>query len=127
MSERASLEAVLSVVETYFEGLHHADTKLLRQVFHPLAQYVTVSDGTLLHRDMETYFEVVDKRQSPASLGETRTDEIVAIEFAGPATARVNLRCSIGTRDFIDFLTLIYIDSRWQVISKVFHFTERSN
>lgn len=40
-------------------------------------------------------------------------------------TARVNLRCSIGSRDFIDFLTLIFIDDRWQVISKVFHFDEK--
>lgn len=125
MNDRHSLEAVVSVVETYFDGLHHSDTTRLRRVFHPQAQYVTVSDGTLLYRDMETYFDVVDKRQSPASRGEARTDEIVAVEFAGPVTARVNLRCSIGSRDFIDFLTLIFIDDRWQVISKVFHFDEK--
>lgn len=127
MSDRPSLEAVVSVVETYFDGLHHSDTTRLRQVFHPLAQYVTVSDGTLLHRDMQTYFEVVDKRPSPASRGEARSDEIVVVEFAGPATARVNLRCSIGSRDFVDFLTLIDIDGRWQIISKVFHFTEKGS
>jgi hypothetical protein len=124
MSDRHSLEAVASVVETYFEGLHHSDTDRLRRVFHPLAQYVTVSDGTLLHRDMDTYFDVVDHRPSPASRGESRTDEIVPIEFAGPATARVNLRCSIASRHFIDFLSLIHIEDRWQIISKVFHFSE---
>lgn len=69
MNDRHSLEAVVSVVETYFDGLHHSDTTRLRRVFHPQAQYVTVSDGTLLYRDMETYFDVVDKRQSPASRG----------------------------------------------------------
>jgi Putative lumazine-binding len=124
MLNRDSLNAVVAVVETYFDGLHHSDTGRLRSVFHPLAQYVTVSDGALLHRDMPTYFDVVDKRPSPASRGEARTDEIVSIEFAGPVTARVNLRCSIGARDFIDFLTLIHIEDRWQIISKVFHFSE---
>ncbi|MBB4066572.1 nuclear transport factor 2 family protein [Gellertiella hungarica] len=116
--------AVIEVVQTYFDGLHHSDTRRLRRVFHPMAQYVCVTDGSLLHRDMETYFDVVDHRPSPASRGEARRDEIVSIEFAGPVTARVNLRCSIGSRDFIDFLTLIFIDDRWQVISKVFHYTE---
>lgn len=125
MSDKTALDAVLEVVQTYFDGLHHSDTARLRRVFHPKAQYVCVSDGTLLYRDMETYFDVVDKRPSPASRGEGRTDELVSVEFAGPVTARVNLRCSIGSRDFIDFLTLIFIDGRWQVISKVFHFTER--
>lgn len=125
MSDNRAIQAVIDVVNLYFDGLHHSDTTRLRQVFHPQAQYVCVSDGTLLYRDMPTYFDVVDKRPSPASRGETRTDEIVSIEFAGPVTARVNLRCSIGDRDFIDFLTLIFIDGRWQVISKVFHFDER--
>lgn len=126
-SNDRSLEAVVAVVETYFDGLYHSDTKRLRRVFHPFAHYVSVSDGTLLHRDMETYFGVVDDRPSPASRGETRADEIVSIEFAGPMTARVNLRCSIGSRDFIDFLTLIYTEGRWQVISKVFHFCEKES
>lgn len=125
MSADNALQAVIGVVETYFDGLHHSDTARLRQVFHANAQYVSVSDGNLLYRDMPTYFDVVDKRPSPASRGEARTDEIVSIEFAGPVTVRVNLRCSIGSRDFIDFLTLIFIDGRWQVISKVFHFSER--
>lgn len=127
MSDPRSLDAVVAVVETYFDGLYHSDTERLRRVFHPLAQYVSVSDGTLLHRDMETYFEVVDNRPSPASGGEARADEIVSIEFAGSVTARVNLRCSIASRDFIDFLTLICIEGRWQVISKVFHFCEKAN
>lgn len=125
MSDKTALDAILDLVKTYFDGLHYSDTARLRRVFHPQAQYVCVSDGTLLYRDMDTYFDVVDKRPSPASRGEARNDEFVSVEFAGPVTARVNLKCSIGNRDFIDFLTLIFIDGRWQVISKVFHFTER--
>jgi Putative lumazine-binding len=36
----------------------------------------------------------------------------------------VALRCAIGPRLFTDFLTLIRLDGRWQVISKVFHYVE---
>jgi hypothetical protein len=118
--------AITEVVALYFDGLYFSDTSRLREVFHPKAQYVCVTDGTLLHRDMAEYFPVVDARPSPASRDEVRRDEIVSVEFAEPVTARVALRCAIGTRHFTDFLTLIKLDGRWQVISKVFHYVEES-
>jgi hypothetical protein len=117
-------DAVIPTLQTYFDGLHHSDTGRLRQVFHPRAQYVSVTEGTLLYRDMAEYFPVVDARPSPASKGEVRRDEIVSIEFAGPVTARAVVRCAIGTKRFTDFLTLIKLEGRWQIISKVFHFEE---
>jgi 4-oxalocrotonate tautomerase len=122
----ADFSGVAAVVATYFDGLYHSDTKRLAQVFHPRAQYVCVTDGTLLYRDMAEYFPVVDARPSPASRGEVRRDEIVSIDFAGPATARAVLRCAIGSRLFTDYLTFIRLDGRWQVISKVFHYVEEA-
>lgn len=115
---------VVGVLCLYFDGLYYSDTGRLAQVFHPRAQYVCVTDGTLLYRDMAEYFPVVDARVSPASKGEPRRDEIVSVEFAGPATARAVVRCVLGPRHFTDFLTLIRLDGRWQVISKVFHYEE---
>lgn len=124
MAMSGDFQDVTAVLAVYFDGLHFADSKRLAQVFHPQAQYVCVTDGTLLYRDMATYFTVVDARVSPASKGEARQDEIVSIEFAGPVTARAMLHCSIGDRFFTDFLTLIKLEGRWQVISKVFHYKE---
>lgn len=115
---------ITGVLGLYFDGLYHSDTTRLARVFHPKAHYVCVTDGTLLYRDMAEYFAVVDARVSPASRGEPRRDEIVSVDFAGPATARAVLRCVIGNRHFTDFLTLIHLDGRWQVMSKVFHYTE---
>lgn len=124
MAVASDFPAIAAVVALYFDGLYFSDTNRLRQVFHPKAQYVCVTDGTLLYRDMDEYFPVVDARPSPASRGEARRDEIVSIDFAGPVTARVVLHCAIGTRFFTDCLTLILLDGRWQVISKVFHYEE---
>ena len=115
---------VAEVLCLYFDGLYHSDTKRLARVFHPRAQYVCVTDGTLLYRDMAEYFPVVDARVSPATKGEARRDEIVSVEFAGPVTARAVVRCAMGKRLYTDFLTLIRLDGRWQVMSKVFHYTE---
>ncbi len=113
---------IVEALELYFDGLYHSDTKRLARVFHPRAQYVCATDSPLVHLGMDAYFPVVDKRPSPASRNEPRRDRIVSIEFAGPKTAFARVECAIGAKFFTDLLTFIHVDSRWQIISKVFHF-----
>jgi len=71
---------------------------------------------------MKEYFSIVDKRPSPASLNEIRNDRILSIEFAGSVTALARVECSIGAKFFTDFLGLIFVDDKWQIISKVFNY-----
>ncbi len=118
--------AVAAVLGRYFDGLYHSDTTLLRSVFHTSAHYVCATDGTLVHLGMDEYFPIVDARPSPASRNEVRTDRIVAIEFAGPVTAFARVECAIGAKFFSDLLAFIFVDDRWQIISKVFHFDLRA-
>ena len=118
-------EEVSEVLQLYFDGLYHSDTRRLSKVFHPRAQYVCATEGTLTCRTMDEYFPIVDQRPSPASRDEPRADSIVSIEFAGPVTAFARVNCAIGPRCFTDFLTFIHIDGRWMIISKVFHFDVR--
>jgi len=118
----ADFEAVAALLQTYFDGLHHSDTERLRQVFHPRAIYACATGETPLLLSMADYFPIVDQRPSPASLGQPRRDRIVAIEFAGPVTALARLECVIAPKAFIDLLSLICVDGRWQIIAKVFHY-----
>jgi hypothetical protein len=113
---------IVEVLQLYFDGLHYSDTSRLKRVFHPQASYVCAVELPLLKLGMSEYFPIVDKRPAPASLGETRRDRIVSIEMAGPVTAFARLECDIGPKRFIDMLTLIRVDGRWQIISKVFHY-----
>jgi hypothetical protein len=122
MNEREACDAVLRVMADYFDGLYRSDTALLRTVFHPQAQYACASDGTLLQLTMADYFARVDRRPSPASKGEPRRDRVVSIEFAGPVTAFVRAECTIAPKSFVDLLTLVRLDGRWQVLAKVFHY-----
>ncbi len=115
-------DSVVAVLKDYFEGLYRSDTQILRRVFHPMAIYACATDGTLLTLRMDEYFSIVDKRPSPASRGEERSDRILAIEFAGPVTALARVECSIRPKHFTDLLTLVLVDGRWQIISKVFHY-----
>jgi hypothetical protein len=118
----ARFAAITQVLATYFDGLYHGDTDRLRTVFHPTARYATASDGSLLTLSMDEYLPIVDKRPSPASKHEERRDRIVSIELAGPVTAFARVECAIAPKSFTDLLTLVHVDGRWQIISKVFHY-----
>jgi hypothetical protein len=114
------------VLADYFDALHFCDIERLQKVFHPRAIYATADETPLLYRTMEDYVPVVAVRPSPASRGERRRDHIDAIALAGENTAFARVRCSIGSRDFVDFLTLVRADGRWQIIAKVFQIIERA-
>lgn len=117
---------VAEALADYFDGLYFSDTARLSRIFHPQAIYACATEGKLLHLTMQEYFPIVDQRPSPASRNEPRVDHIVSIEFAGPVTALARLNCAIGQKFFTDLLTLIRVDGRWQIISKVFHFELKS-
>jgi hypothetical protein len=118
----APLVAIVEMLQLYFDGLYHSDTARLGRVFHEQALYACATEGTLLHFGMQDYFPIVDKRPSPASVGEPRRDRIISIEFAGPVTAFARVECAIGPKVFTDLLTLVHLNGRWQIIAKVFHF-----
>jgi hypothetical protein len=118
---------ITEVLRDYFDALYFCDTDRLQRVFHPRAIYATADETPLLYRTMEEYVPVVAARQSPASRNEPRRDHIDAIEFAGVNTAVARVRCSIGQRDFVDFLTLVRTGERWRIIAKVFQIIERQN
>lgn len=121
----SAFSEITAVLQTYFDALYYCDVERLQRVFHPRAIYATADETPLLYRTMEEYVPVVAARQSPASRNEVRRDHIDAIDLAGENTATARVRCSIGQRDFVDFLTLVRSDGRWQIIAKVFQIIER--
>ena len=123
----AAFQSITAVVRDYFDALYFCDVEKLRHVFHPQAIYATADETPFLHRTMAEYVPVVAARQSPASRNEPRRDYIDAIELAGENTAFARVRCSIGSRDFVDFLVLVRVEGRWQIISKVFQIIERQS
>ena len=111
---------VVAILETYFDALYDADSVKMDAIFHAQGVYATADEAPALIRDKQTYLEVLKKRDAPSSRGELRKDFIDSIEFAGENTARARVRCSIGSSDFVDYLTLVRDEGRWQIIAKVF-------
>lgn len=121
----AAFEEIRGVLNVYFDALYFCDTEKLTQAFHPNAIYATADETPFLYRTMPEYVPVIAARQSPFSRGEPRRDHIDAIDLAGENTAFAKVRCSIGERDFVDFLTLVRTDGAWRIIAKVFQIKQR--
>lgn len=122
MTQRSDFNDVAEVMEAYFEGLYQADSTLLSSVFHPDARYVNAVEGDYMNYDMPTYFEIVDARDAPSATGQARADKILSIEFGGTQTAFVHANMHMMGREYVDLLTFIRDDDRWQIISKVFSY-----
>jgi hypothetical protein len=120
-----AFQDICTLLQDYFDALYFCDVEKLERVFHPQAIYATADETPLLYRTMTEYVPVVAARQSPASRNEARRDHIDAIDIAGDNTAVARVRCSIGSRDFVDFLTLVRTDGQWRIIAKVFQIIER--
>ena len=121
----AAIGDIRAMLRDYFDALYFCDVAKLQRVFHPQAVYATADELPFLHRTMAEYVPVVAARQSPASRNEPRRDLIDSIDLAGENTALARVRCSIGSRDFVDFLSLVRVDGSWRIIAKVFQIIEQ--
>lgn len=117
--------AIDKLLQRYFDALHHSDANVMDTVLHPSAVYATADEMPPLIRSKSQYLPVLAARPSPASRGVMRDDHVDHVELAGQNTAFAKVRCTIGERDFVDYLTLIRVEGEWQIISKIFHFQER--
>ncbi|WP_027246009.1 nuclear transport factor 2 family protein [Leisingera daeponensis] len=123
----AGHKQVGALMEAYFEGLHQADSALLRKVFHPQLAYICATEGDELYLDLETYMARVDGRVPPAKRGDPREEEILEIAFASGRLARVSARMTMMGRDFHDLLTLVRYGAEWRIVAKVFSYVPRKD
>lgn len=120
MADQNAYADVIEIMNGYFNGLYHADTKQLAKVFHPDLRYVNMIDGDYMNKSISEYFEMVDRRTPPADKGEPRDDCIYSIEFGGTKMAFVRASMTMMDREYLDFLTLTHDPNGWRIMTKIF-------
>ena len=116
------VSAVEKALQVYFDGLYEGDTGKLGEAFHANSHlYAPGADGKATDWPRGELFKMVDGRPSGKASGLARADRIVSIDFSGPNTAIAKVECQLPPRYFTDYLTLLKVDGRWQIISKTFH------
>jgi len=117
------ITGVANVLEAYFEGLYHADSKRLAAVFHPDARYVNTVNSDYMNYSIPEYFSIINRRTSPAETKDKYENRIVSIELGSVNMAFAKVSVDMMGRNYLDYLTLIFDDSGWRIISKVFFYT----
>ncbi|MBM7062894.1 nuclear transport factor 2 family protein [Pseudomonas sp. UL073] len=113
------LSSISATVHEYFEGMYHGDTTRLRHAFHPQAYLFGYFHGALCHDSLENWMEEVDGTPVPAKHGEPFDMRIVSVDVTPPvAVAKVDV-LYLGLR-FTDYLSLLQIDDRWQIVNKIY-------
>ena len=114
---------VCALMEAYFEGLYHADSQALRNIFHPRLVYACANEHDPIYLDLESYMARIDEREPPAARNEVRNEAILSVTFGNYRMAHVTARMSMMHRDYLDYLTLVREKGKWQIIAKTFTYT----
>ncbi|MBM7324681.1 nuclear transport factor 2 family protein [Agrobacterium sp. S2] len=122
MTENTVTEKVTAAVQSYLDALYLGDVEKFREVFHPRAQLYSATEGNLVDLNVDTYLEMVANRPSPQEKGDTRQDEILSVTIASPTTAHARVKDVYLPKRFVDDLTFVLVDGKWQIVSKVWHF-----
>ncbi len=117
MTDKSAVEAV---VKTYLDGLYEGDADKLASAFLPTSALTSEDGGATKIVPRDVWLDAVRNRPSPQSQNLSRHDEILQIDFAGPTTAFVKLKCAIPPRFFTDYLSLLKVDGQWRVAQKIF-------
>lgn len=115
------LRAIEAVTRTYLDGLYEGDVAKLEHAFHPTSALTTaLEDGTIKIVPRDEWLRAVRERASPKAAGMVRGDHILTIDMVGPTLALVKVKCQMPPRYFTDLLSFLKVDSKWQIVQKVF-------
>lgn len=114
---RDDLQQIRSLMQTYVEGGRSGDNEVLHPLFHELATICGYVGPDLFAGPIQLFYDWHAENGPAPGLraGEPRID----LE-GSTASVRIELDDWTGHR-FTDFFTLVRIDGRWQILSKVFH------
>ncbi|MCA0343828.1 MAG: nuclear transport factor 2 family protein, partial [Proteobacteria bacterium] len=85
-------------------------------------QLYSATEGKLVNLDVDAYLDLVANRPSPEGKGDVRQDEILSITVSSPTTAHARVKDVYLPKRFVDELTFVLIDGKWQIVAKVWHF-----
>jgi hypothetical protein len=114
---------ILKLLEIYFDLLYEGKVDLIEKVFLPQAHVFSIDDDGVVDADIDAFRRRIAGRPSPASAGKERADRVLTIDILGPnvALAKVDLLI-LPAGYYADYLSLLKVNGRWRIISKVFHF-----
>ena len=116
-------DEISTTLANYFDGFYEGDIEALKSIFHPACHLYAATDGALQDDPMEAVYARVAGREAPAKSGQKRQDCILSIDKSGAESALARVQIAIGAKLFTDYLSLLKLDGRWQIISKTYTYS----
>ena len=107
-------EEIRAVVGKYFEAHATGAAAPLREAFHPDWRMMSVKEGALVTRTLEQYTSGFTGK-APADEAQ-RKRSIEQIDITGNA-AMAKIRLDYPAATLTDYMLLLKIDGKWQVVS----------
>jgi hypothetical protein len=112
-------EEIAGVLRLYSEGAANGDAAKLTEAFHEHARTYGSLNGT--RYDISLAEMIAMEERSPRNSDGRYSAHIMSIDQAGDvATATLEEDGCWGTASFTSFLSLVKLDGRWQIVTKVF-------
>ena len=114
-------QEIRDVIQVYFDCMFESSSDKAQQAFHPNAKITGFNRGELQEMTVETFATFVASQQ-PSALekGEQPVLDVLSLEVAGD-TAISRVRDDYLGVTFLDTLSFLKVDERWQIYNKLFH------
>jgi hypothetical protein len=111
--------AIRQAVQYYFDGGKNRDSVALRKAFHPDARMLFAKDGKLVVVPISDYIARVTQDQpKPGDVDSTKR-LVTSVSVTGDA-AIAQLRLERPDVVVTDYMSLLKVDGRWQIVNKIF-------
>lgn len=114
-------QQIRATIQTYFDSMFESSADKVNEAFHASAKITGYIEGELHEMSREEFAGFVASQQpSPQANGETPRTEIVSIDTAGDIAVAWVRDDYLGLA-FLDAISLLRADGRWQIYNKLFH------
>ncbi|KAH6672793.1 hypothetical protein F5X68DRAFT_42672 [Plectosphaerella plurivora] len=117
----AEYDAVIAAADKYVEGLRLGNSEVCAEAFHKDAimyGFISPPKPEMLAGPISNLWTFIKQEGSAPNI-KTRSDVLAITQTT--AVVRIDMEGDAAGASYTDFLTLIKIDGRWQVVAKVFH------
>ena len=115
------IDEIRAFLTDYFEVLQTQDMELFDRVFHQDCVLYSQQDDALVVRPFAAYRSMVQGRQSPASKGAPRAENVLLIDFLSPTMVVAKVRLRLFDNIMEDHLNLMKHGGRWMIYAKHFY------
>lgn len=111
---------IATALAAYFDGFYEGNIEKLQSIFHPTCHLYSAPNGELMDSNMEAVYGRVGNRTKPSERGDPKEDGIIAVDQSAPECSFAKVMIALGEYRYTDYLTLLKLDGRWQIVGKTF-------